>query len=177
MISIRVFICEDDELFRNSIAEFLQQETDISVIGFASSVDELLLKSKINSYDILLLDIHLSCEERDGILAALTIKANYPLVKTIILSSLDLEEVISDAMMYGGAINYILKEHYRDLPDAIRNAAYNRSGIHYSSAGKLLQSYRQVGEDDLRQRLKHPQLEILRMLQKGYTRKDRKSVV
>jgi two-component system, NarL family, response regulator DevR len=172
MSVIRVFICEDDLIFRASIAEFLELETDIAVAGLASNVDELMEGLKQVAFDVLLLDINLSSHDHDGIQAAFEIKTSYPHVKTIILSSLDHKDVISDAIILGGAINYIVKEHYRDLPDAIRNAAMDRSGIHHSSAGKMIQSFRIAGENDLRQRIKPRQIEILRMLQEGYTRKE-----
>jgi DNA-binding NarL/FixJ family response regulator len=172
MSIIRVFICEDDLIFRDSVTEFLESESDIVVACTASNVGELMEGLQQAAFDVLLLDINLSSDDHDGIQAAFAIKTSYPNIKTIILSSLDHKEVISDAIMLGGAVNYIVKEHYRDLPDAIRNAAIDRSGIHHSSAGKVLQSFRNAGENDLRQRIKPRQIEILRMLSEGYSRKE-----
>lgn len=61
---IRVFFLDDHALFRESIARFLASESEIEVVGGASSIDESLAILRRLNTDVVLLDLDLG--QADG---------------------------------------------------------------------------------------------------------------
>jgi DNA-binding NarL/FixJ family response regulator len=171
MITIRVGICEDDPLFRDLMADFINEQGDMRVLGAAGTRNELFQLLQSSELDVLLLDINLSGSGHDGLEAALEIGLSGRSLKVIVLSSLDKEEVIMDAITFGRVNNFITKEHYRDVPDAIRQAYGNRSGLHHSSAGKLVGRLIQDQVKQLKSKVTPLQIQILELLSQGYDRK------
>jgi DNA-binding NarL/FixJ family response regulator len=93
-------------------------------------------------------------------------------LKIIVLSSFDLDEIVLQAITSGRVINYITKEHYRDIPQAIRQAHENKSGIHHSSAQKLVNRLIDSHEQQLKTGITKLQLRILQLLSQGYDQKQ-----
>lgn len=172
MDPIQVFICEDDTLFRELIVDYVSRQPDLAVAGAAAYKHQLLYAVESTPIDVLLLDVNLTGINYDGIEAAIELQASHPDLKIIILSSLQDDEVISHAIAYGRVNNYITKEHYRDLPEAIRSAAKGESGLHHSSAGKLRERLSSIHMDELKQKITPLQLQILTMLDQGLSRKE-----
>ncbi|UUZ81921.1 response regulator transcription factor [Paenibacillus sp. P26] len=172
MKPIDVFVCEDDPLFRELFVDYLSRQEDIRVVGSVAYKHQLI--SAVNSVpiDVLVLDINLTGTHYDGLEAAMEIQSIQPELQIIVLSSLDREDVMLHAVSFGGVVNYITKEHYRDLPEAIRNAHLRKSGLHYSSAGKLLQQLSHKEHEELRRKITPRQIEILQLLDQGYNRKE-----
>ena len=123
MTRIKTFICEDDTVFCNLLTDYINQEPDIEVTGTASNKHQLLSAVRSSNIDVLILDLNLTDNHYDGMEAAIEIKAIQPDLQIIVLSSFDNEELMTHAVAYARVNNYITKEHYRDVPDAIR-AAY-----------------------------------------------------
>ncbi|MBW7454416.1 response regulator transcription factor [Paenibacillus sepulcri] len=172
MTRIRTFICEDDELFCQMLTDYINRESDMEVIGTTSHKQQLLNEVRNSSMDVLLLDLNLTEKNFDGIEAAIEIKAMQPGLQIIVLSSFDSEEVMTHALAYARVNNYITKEHFRDIPDAIRAAYTGRPNLHYSSAGKLLNRFIVSRHDELKQMLTPVQIDILRKLDQGYSRNE-----
>ncbi|AFH65916.1 response regulator transcription factor [Paenibacillus caseinilyticus] len=172
MKPIHTFICEDDPLFLELLSEYIGSQPDIEVTGTASRKPELIQAVGTVPMDVLLLDLNLSDENYDGIEAAIEIKAMRPDLQIIVLSSLDQEEVMTHAVAYGRVTNYITKEHYADVPSAIRSAAAGRSGLHHSSAGVLMNRLVQSHQFELKKKITPVQLQIMQMLDQGYSRRE-----
>lgn len=169
---IDVFVCEDDPLFRELFVDYLARQPDLNIIGSASYKHQLIDAVNRAPIDVLVLDINLTGTNYDGLEAAIEIKSSHPDLQIIVLSSLDLDEVILHAMSFGRVTNYITKDHYRDLPEAIRMAHQRRSGIHHSTAGKLLNRLVNVENRDLTGKITPRQVEILQLLDQGLSRKE-----
>jgi two-component system, NarL family, response regulator DevR len=165
---IRVFICEDDPLFQKLLRNYLNKQEDIEIIGTAGTKAELLESIQTNEIDVLLLDIHLSDQNYDGVEAAIEINALNPALKIIILSAIEEEELINHVYSFCKVTNYITKEHYRDSPNAIREAYFNKSGIHYSSAQVLLKKLAITDEQEIKKKITPTQINILQLLDEGY---------
>ncbi|WP_248928504.1 response regulator transcription factor [Paenibacillus hamazuiensis] len=172
MEPIDVFVCEDDPLFRELFVNFLSRQEDIRIVGSASYKHQLMAAVNNIPIDVLVLDINLTGTNYDGLEAAIEIKAIQPDLQIIVLSSLDREDVMLHAVSYGRVSNYIVKEHYRDLPEAIRAAHLRQSGLHHSSAGKLLEQLSRKENEELRKKITPKQLEILQLLDQGLSRKE-----
>jgi two-component system, NarL family, response regulator DevR len=171
-MSIRVCICEDDPVFRSLLTDYVNKETDMIVVGAASSKVELIEFLPIKQIDVLLLDMNISGDYQGGLDIALELHLMGFKLKIIVLSSFDLDEIVLQAITSGRVINYITKEHYRDIPQAIRQAHENKSGIHHSSAYKLVNRLIDTQEQQLKAGITKLQLQILQLLSQGYDQKQ-----
>ncbi|MGG3573685.1 response regulator transcription factor [Bacillus gobiensis] len=128
MEKIRVMILEDDPVWMKSITDYIEKESDIIVVNQASTKEEALQSSFI--YDVALLDLTLS--EDDNNLSGLDVASQLydrGLKKIIMLTSWDETDIILESFD-SGAINYVTKSSYRDIPDIIREAYYDKVSLH-----------------------------------------------
>ncbi|UFJ39440.1 response regulator transcription factor [Brevibacillus humidisoli] len=172
MSCIKIFLCDDDPLFCELLVRFLDKEPEFQVIGQAADKESLLRAVTSHSIDILLLDNHLTHSPYDGIEAAIEIRASFPAMPIIVLSSLDDAALVAHAVAYGRVTNYITKEHYRDLPQAIRTAHAKQPSFHHSTTGVLINQFIQAYDMELRRQITPIQLEILKLLDQGYNRRQ-----
>lgn len=175
MSFIKVAICEDAPLTRELIADYVKNEPVIHVVGSVGTKTELLELLSTAEVDILLLDINLDSADganRSGIEASIEIKTLFPDLKIIVISCLDDEQTMMHAMTYGGAVNYIVKGHYLDLPQAIKDTYENKPTIHYSSAPQLIRTLTAAAEKELIARITDKQREILLLFDRGLRRKE-----
>jgi two-component system, NarL family, response regulator DevR len=171
-MSIRVCICEDDPVFRSLLTDYVNKATDMIVVGAASSKADLIEFLQIKQIDVLLLDMNISGDYQGGLDIALELQLMGFNLKIIVLSSFDLDEIVLQAITSGRVINYITKEHYFDIPQAIRQGHENKSGIHHSSAHKLVNQLIHTQEHQLKAGISKLQLQILQLLSQGYDQKQ-----
>jgi DNA-binding NarL/FixJ family response regulator len=158
---IRVCICEDDPVFRGLLVAYINKEQDLAVVGESASKAELLEILKTTDIDVLLLDMNLSGNLAGGLDAALETQWMGLQLKIIGLSSFDADDIILNAITMGRVTNYITKEHYHDIPQAIRQAYENKSGIHHSSAAVLVNRLVDTHVQQLNAGITKLQLQIL----------------
>jgi DNA-binding NarL/FixJ family response regulator len=84
----------------------------------------------------------------------------------------DADDIVLQAITFGRVLNYITKEHYRDIPQAIRQAHANESGIHHSTAHKLVNRLIDTHEQQLKSGITKLQLQILELLSQGFDQKQ-----
>ncbi|WP_256702979.1 response regulator [Paenibacillus sp. FSL H7-0326] len=142
------------------------------MVGYVTDSSDLLYYIRHLKVDILLLDLHITGSCHEGLELMVEARRIAKGIKTIVFSNLESEEMIIDAIVYGGAINYITKDFYKDLPEAITNAAANISSIHHSVAGKILTKVHQFRQNDLYEKISPNQIEILKLLSQGCKRAD-----
>lgn len=104
---IKVFIIDDQILFLDSLALFLKQDADISIVGTATSGKQGLEKLADDPPDVVLLDLQLP--DMSGLDVAETLKKSKAEVKIIILTSFDMDSDIIRAFMLGCS-GYVLKD-------------------------------------------------------------------
>ncbi|WP_041045234.1 response regulator transcription factor, partial [Gordoniibacillus kamchatkensis] len=172
-MTIRVGLCEDDLLFRELLGETIDSEPDMKVTGTASSREELASLLRRQTFDVLLLDLNLSGGgSAEGLEAAIDLRNEPTHMKIIVLTSLDDEQLVLHAFTIGKAVNYIMKEYYRDIPEAIRQAFRNETSIHHSAAPKVLAALTEWNNGDIRSKITSQQLRILTLLSQGLDRKQ-----
>lgn len=114
-MSIKVLICDDDSLIRESLKILLPLKADIEIIGEGSNGQEAIdfcLKEKV---DVALIDIRMPGV--NGVEAVKEI-VKHTKTKCLILTTFDEEDYINEAMEYG-AKGYILKNN---SPEQIANS-------------------------------------------------------
>lgn len=114
---IRVLLCDDHDLMRSMVREFLAEETDMTVIGEVSSLDELFAALHDGAPDVLLLDRILHGENTlNSIVEALAAAPG----SRILMFSGDDDPAYCVRALTLGASGYLLKESAEQLPEAIR---------------------------------------------------------
>jgi two-component system, NarL family, nitrate/nitrite response regulator NarL len=108
---INVIIADDHALFADGIRAILDQEQRIKVQHIASNGQELLDQLPLRQPELLLLDINMPI--LNGLEVTRRVKAMYPKVKVIIISSYTDAHLIAQAHHYG-ADGYLLKNCNRD---------------------------------------------------------------
>lgn len=145
---IRVFLLDDHELVRRGLADLLAVESDIEVVGEASSVAEAMVRIPATQPDVAVLDVRLP--DGSGVEVCRDIRSDLPDVKCLMLTSFSDDEALFDAIM-AGASGYVLKEiRGNDLIDAIRQVAAGRSLLDPSLTQKVLERLRKGNEEDER---------------------------
>ena len=104
-MSIKVYICDDDSLIRESLSLLLPLKRDIIIVGQGTNGMEAIEFCTKNEVDVALLDIRMP--ELNGVLATKEITSNSK-TKCLILTTFNEDEYIEEALSYG-AKGYILK--------------------------------------------------------------------
>ncbi|WP_217596790.1 response regulator transcription factor [Cohnella sp. GbtcB17] len=174
---IRIFICEDDPVFLLLLTKRLAREPGLAVVGSADGKEALLAALDSVPFDVLLLDLNLADKNMEGLEIALElrngrIEAGGVPPRIIVLTSMDEDEIVAHTLGFGHVANYITKEFADDIPAAVRDAYYGRSGIHHSAARKVLKTLGEQQERELRKKITPKQVAILRLQYAGYSRKQ-----
>lgn len=96
MKRIKVLIVDDHRIVREGLKLFLEEETQIQVVGEAESLQEMLRFLETHKIDVLLIDFKL--RDGDGINGALKVMTLYPNVKTILITAYLEPEIIHSAL-------------------------------------------------------------------------------
>jgi len=163
MDKIQVAIVEDDLGWLKALTSFLNKQDDILVEGTATNREDAVNLARTSIFDVIIMDINLNENKRDGILAAVEILQSVK-VKIIMLTSLKDDEIITDSFT-AGAVNFISKEKYDEIPNAIRTAFHNDSPIEV-----LLNEFSKLKREEQLKELSCSEKQVYDLLEKGYTK-------
>ena len=104
---VRVIVVDDQLLLREGIATLLEQDARIAVIGRGSNGQEAIDLAGRLAPDVVLVDIRMPVV--DGIEAIREIKARYPNIYVVILTSFVYDGYVVEGLM-AGADGYLLKD-------------------------------------------------------------------
>ena len=108
MSKIKLLIADDHPIFLNGFCSAIElQYPEFKIIGAVSNGRAAVEKAEELKPDVVLLDVRMPV--MGGVEAATRIKARYPDVKIVMLTTFDEKELIADALK-AGAMGYILKE-------------------------------------------------------------------
>lgn len=167
---MKIIICDDQAVVRDGLELLLSLEKDIQVVGCAQDGAEALELTAQRQPDLVLMDLKMP--GLNGIEATRQIRARFPRVKVLVLTTYDDDEWLFDAIR-AGASGYLLKDTPREkVVEAIRGTVSGRSFVDPAVAGKLL---RQVASRQsqpasvLTEKLTERELDVLRLLAQGLT--------
>ena len=167
---MRVLIVDDHELFRDGIRGLLQAE-GIEVVGEASDGLEALEQVRSLQPDIILLDIKMP--RCDGLEATRLIKAEMPDAKIVILTAVEEDDSIFEAIK-SGAQGYLLKNmRAAEFISLLKGVERGEAAITSDVAGRILDDFSRRargvrGERDAEE-LTERELEVLRLVVEGHT--------
>lgn len=117
---IKVLIADDQTILAEGIKSVLETDEQIQVLGIASDGFNAIEKMRENKPDVVLMDIRMP--NMNGVVATQRIKAEFPEVKVVILTTFDDSDYILNAIN-NGASGYLLKDIGGSaLIDSVKNA-------------------------------------------------------
>ena len=141
---IRVFLLDDHEIVRRGVADVLESDPGISVIGEGKNAAEALARVPALRPDVAVLDVRLP--DGDGVSVCRELRSRMPELKVIMLTSYSDDEALFEAIM-AGASGYLLKQvRGTDLVEAIRTVAGGGSLLDPAVTQRVLERIRTGGD-------------------------------
>ena len=167
----RVFLLDDHEIVRRGLADLLTLESDLEVVGEASTAAEALHRIPASRPDVAVLDVRLP--DGTGVEVCRAIRDAMPEVHCLMLTSYADDEALFDAIM-AGASGYVLKEiRGHDLVDAIRQVAAGKSLLDPIATQRVLDRLRRGEPHDERlDSLTEQESRILDLIGEGLTNRQ-----
>jgi len=159
----RVVVVDDHALLRTGVANIINQEPDLEVVGEAADGLEAVRAFERLRPDVMLLDLRMPVME--GVEAVRQIRERDPQARVIILTTYDTDEDIARALR-AGAKAYVLKDISADaLVACIRDVLAGKTYIAPAAAAKLAEGVARV-------QLTPRELSTLRLMADGRTNKE-----
>ncbi|WP_309069561.1 response regulator transcription factor [Microbacterium sp.] len=170
----RVFLVDDHEIVRRGIADLLDRQRDLEVVGDAGTVKQALARVAATNPDVVVLDVRLP--DGDGIQLCRAIRSAHPDIACLMLTAYD-DDDASTAAVLAGAAGYVLKDiRGPNLADAIRRVASGRSLVAPAVAQRVVASVtRTVGAGaggDAAPDLTLRERQVLRLIGEGLTNRQ-----
>jgi DNA-binding NarL/FixJ family response regulator len=164
--TIRILLVDDHPVVRAGLVGLLSSQPDFEVVGEASNgLEALDLLGKL-SIDVVLMDLRMP--QMDGVSAIRQIRAQFPKVQVLVLTTYDTDSEIVRAVE-AGATGYLLKDVPREeLFRAVRLCARGEAVLSPPIAARLLSWVRGPAEENLSVR----ELEVLSLVARGLSNKE-----
>lgn len=163
MRPLKIVIADDHGLMLEAIKLALEHEADLEVVGEAESGSELLPLIGQAEPDVVVLDLQMP--GIDGVACIKLIRQRFPLVRTMVLSAYDSDDMIKTALD-AGADAFISKSvDPAELAGALRRAVARPVA---KAIGRASQVHPAVAEKGLSKR----ELEVLAALAVGKSNKE-----
>lgn len=121
----RVFLVDDHEIVRRGIAQLVDAEPDLDVVGEAGDIAEALRRIEATAPDVAVLDVRLP--DGSGVDLCREVRSRHPHIACLMLTAYDDDEALRSAAL-AGASGYVLKDiRSAALVDAIRASAAGRT--------------------------------------------------
>jgi len=118
---IRVFLVDDHEIVRRGVADLINAERDLEVVGESSDIKHTMPRIDATRPDIAVLDVRLP--DGSGIDLCRDIRSKYPELHCLMLTAYDDDEASTTAVL-AGASGYVLKDiRGQGLLEGIRRVA------------------------------------------------------
>ena len=165
---IRVLIVEDHQVVADGLAALLNDQPDMSVVGYAASVSDSIARAGDLKPDVVLLDFRLT--DGTGADAGMGIRQVRPETKLIFLTRED-SDAARFAAIEAGASAFIHKSQAAaEVVDAIRTVAAGGSLFTPRTIATLLNKRRAM--DTQLESLTPREREVLRLMAEGTSSRD-----
>src|SRR6202049_1759335 len=140
--AIRIVIAEDQALVRRGAALLLAMEPDMEVVGQACNGVEAVELTQLLRPDVILMDLHMPL--KGGVAATREITRLLPTTQVLVLTTLDDDETVFEAVR-AGAHAYLLKDaHEQELLETIRALRRGESRLTPQIARKVMDKFRRL---------------------------------
>lgn len=168
----RIFVVDDHPLMRQGLAQLINNEADLSVVGEAEDAPRALQGIAAKHPELVIVDI--SLQGNNGIELTKSIKALYKDLRIMVLSMHD-EHIYAQRVLRAGANAYVMKQEPPDrVVDAIRRTLkgdiYVSEKVGAQILHQIVNGRGSAGSpvDNLSDR----ELEIIQLIGEGKTTRD-----
>jgi DNA-binding NarL/FixJ family response regulator len=169
----RVLVADDFPLVRDGFAAALARDPSIKVVGFAVDGVDALEQTRALRPDVLLLDLRMP--RMSGLMALTQLTAEMPSVRVLVVSDLECDDSVVDAVA-AGAAGFISKHITGDgLCDAIHAVTRGEAAISPDLLGHLMRGLRREPSGNGTSptgTLTVSELKVLRLVAEGRTDKQ-----
>jgi two-component system, NarL family, response regulator LiaR len=171
MDPIRILIVDDHPVVRKGLRCLLAEETDLQVVGEATTGRQAVEMVERLSPQVILMDLVMP--EMSGIDAIRHINARHPEVRILVMTSFSTDEMLFPAIK-AGALGYLLKDSDPDeLICTIHQVYRGELSLHPTVARKVVQELSKPPQAPLTPSpLTGREFEILRLLAQGLENKE-----
>lgn len=176
---IKVFIADDHEIFRDGVKQLISNESDMEVVGTASSGEEALELLKDNHADVVIMDIRMP--GMNGLETSRAILKDNSNTHILFFSLYDRDDYVVTALEMG-ASGYILKDTSNKIflkgIRAVSNGQFYFTG---DVTDVLIKKYRElrnikstpeISSSSIQASLSKREHQILNMIREGKTNKE-----
>ncbi len=169
----KIFIVDDHPVFRKGLAQLIDEENDLKVVGEAESVDQAITLIDAAAPDLAIVDITL--KDRSGMELIDYLREHAPDLPVLVISMHD-ESLYAERVLRAGALGYITKQEMTvDVVSAVRQVL---GGKRFLSAkmvdallGKMV-SGSPATSDTCVDALSNRELEVFQLIGRGFTRRE-----
>jgi two-component system, NarL family, response regulator LiaR len=167
---VRVLLVDDHTVVRRGLRMVFDLEDDLEVVGEAADGREALERVAELRPDVVVMDLLMPV--MNGVDATRAIRAAYPDVEVVALTSVLEDRMVVDAVE-AGAAGYLLKEtRPDDLFEAVRAAARGEVRLDPRAQQRLMRELRRpAAPEPTREALTERETEVLQHLARGATNK------
>ena len=167
----KILIVDDHPVFRKGLAQLIDEEEDLRVVGEAESVSQAMDMMAALKADLAIVDITL--KDRSGLDLIEFLRENYPSLPILVISMHD-ESLYAERVLRAGALGYITKQEMTaDVVSAVRQVLW---GKRYLSArmvdailGKIVSGRGGDGDTPVNL-LSNRELEVFQLIGQGFRR-------
>jgi DNA-binding NarL/FixJ family response regulator len=135
MRTIRVLICDDQQIVCEGLRTILGTSPEIEVVGLAHDGAQAVELTASAQPDVVLMDLKMPGV--NGVQATRELRTRFPGVRVLVLTTYDADEWVFDAVR-AGASGYLLKDAPRDaLVQAVVGTAAGETHVDPAVAGRL----------------------------------------
>lgn len=173
----RILLADDRPLLRKAIAQLIDMQDDMVVVGQAGNGLEAVELAHALAPDLIVMDIEMPV--MNGVEAIRHIKEQLPASKIVVLTVSEEDDYLFDAMRFG-ADGYLLKDlSPEQLYDLLRAVMRNETPLSPAIAGRFVAEFRRehkvrepAGEADEIPVLTRRELEVLQLVADGLGNKE-----
>lgn len=172
MTPIRVLLVDDHQLFREGLANILNNQSDFQVIAEAGDGLEAQIKARKLKPDLILMDVIMpGC---DGLEATQRIKQESPRTTIVMLTVREDDDDLFQAIR-NGAQGYLLKNiRSKDMLEMLRAATRGEAAITPAMGSRMMEEFRRISQLAIQEpqeveALTQRELEILSLVATGHT--------
>lgn len=172
---IRLLIVDDYPVVISGLVSMLKGHDDIELVGNASTGMKAVAMALKLVPDVVLMNLNMP--EMDGIESARLITSKNPNIHVLIFSGLNTSKKVLQALN-AGALGFVPKDANEvDLVQAIRQVARGQGWLHPSVMNFVIQQFNapvsgQEERENLLDRLTDRELDVLRLMTKGYSNQE-----
>jgi two-component system response regulator DevR len=167
---IRVFLVDDHEVVRGGVAELIDAEPDMEIVGEAGTAKQAVGRIIATCPDVVVLDVHLP--DGSGIDVCREVRSAQPTVRCLIFTAFDDDTAIYAAVL-AGASGYVMKDiRGQNLLESIRRVAAGQNLIDRTMSDSVVAQIEQTRAESVQSDLTAREREVLELIAEGLTNRQ-----